>query len=498
MLKKIKIIYPIIFLIFCFSILTLSSTNSKQKQKIYTYNFTDISPLSNLVIPEKYQGFWNDILAAKKANKTSEEIVKMTKEKHGIGLNDFDSVLKELGITDKIMDFVKDCMLNKKPIFRLLFKGAATPPKGTAQYDDAVESILPAVFESIKEYKDRFLLKPILYAGGVLGDEPDYIRKIKLGEIHWCGGTIALGEMLVPATSAFDLPFLFDYEPDLYYDQYKYCQIDWMLDKIEPTVNRLMEKKGFVLLALMDGGSWQCLATNKAPILKAEDIEDYTFFMFPTSRIAGEINRALGFKKSLVCRIWDVPSVAATGMLDSIVCCWYWHIIIQTTPYYRYVTDYPIRGFLTATALVQKDMFTNMVECGYRFGPMMGMKKNDMLKIVRNFMTTASKSVKSVLRRNLRIKEGEARRMLIKEDIYKMVKFPKEELKKIKDKILPLYDKLADKRGKYPKWFLDELLKYREEYRKYKREGRLTDKWFVKGIYPDGYDEDKWTRTWKP
>jgi len=491
-----KIMLHLFFVSLGFVFVFISSTEAQNKPKVYTFNFNEIDSLVNLVIPDKYRVFWDDIIRAKKNGKTSEEIIAITKKKHGIGIDDYESVLKNMGIKNRFIAYVMDCMLNKKPVMQMLFKGALTPPKGTAQYDDVIEAVLPGVDRILKKYKDKFRFKTVIYAGGILGDEPDYIRKIKLDEIQWAGGTISLAEMVEPAISVYDLPFLFDYEPELYYDKHENCQIDWILDKSAPTINRLLDKKGFILMALADGGSWECIATKRAPILKAEDLSKYTFFMFPQSRIAGEINKALNFKKTLVCKIWDVPSVAATGMLDSLVCCWYWHIIVQVTPYYKYVTDYPIRGFLAACGIVQKKMLYDMVNLGKNFGPMMGMDKDEMLRIARNMLFSFTDGVKGVLRRNLRVKEGEARRRLIESGIYKMVKLPEAELNKIRNKILPLYSKLADQNGMYPKWFLDEVLKYREEYRKFKKDGKLTKKWYKKCIYPDGFDPYKWTRVW--
>jgi len=490
----------VMLLVFCFSLgfpsLMVSATETQQKPKVYTFNFTDIKTLANLVIPEKYNKFWDDIIQAKKEGKTSEEIISMTKSKHGIDIDMYEFVLEEIGIATRLLSYVKDCMLNKKPVFELLFKGAATPPKGTTQYNDAVEAVLPALFTALKPYKDKFRLKLLLYGGGILGDEPDYIRKMKLGEIQFAGGTIALGEMVASATCFFDLPFLFDYEPIKYYDECKYCQVDWILDKAAPTINKLLEEKGFVLMGLADGGSYCSIATKRAPVTKIEDLENYTFFLFPSSRIAGEINEAMGFKKSIVCKIWDLPSLAATGMLDSVICCWYWHIIIQATPYYKYVTDYPLRGFNTAIVLVRQQTFKKLVKVGRQFGPMMGMEKDEMLQIVRKLISTISTGVKIVLRRGLRMKEGEARRRLLKSGIYTMVKFPQSEIEKMKKRILPLYEKLADRKGTYPTWFMNEILKYRAEYRKFKREGKLTSKWYDQCIFPDGYDPYQWSMNW--
>jgi len=483
-----------------FPIFMVSSIEAKeisgQMKKEYVFTYSEIKPFINFNVPSKYKKLWNDVIRAKKQNKSMKQIITMTKRRHGVGEKDLEPILKEMGIPDRLIDYARDLMYNLKPRLTLVIKGAVTPPKGTPQYDDAIEAVLPAMYKTIEPYNDKLKFKIIVYPGGVMGDEPDFIRKIKLGEIQWAGGTIVMGEMVCPALSAFDLPFLFDYEPKEYYDDLSYCQIDWIFGKASPSINKMLEKNGFILVGLLDGGGYESIITSKIPVSRVSDLAKHTFFVFPQARIAGEINKAFGFKKTLVCKIWDIPSLAATGMLDSVICCWYWHVIIQGTPYYKYVTDYPIRGFMSAIVLAQKEMFNGLIGLCENFGPLIGLERKDALRLARELLTVMNKSIKEVMRRNMRIKESDARRMLLNKGIFKMVKFKEKELEKLKAKILPLYTKLADPERTYPKWFLDDLLKYREEYRKYKKEGKLTSRWYKKGLYPDGYDEWKWTKNW--
>ena len=495
--SKFNIRFMTFFFTVGFLLVIAHSITAQDKTKIYKFNFGQMKSLTNFVVPQKYKAMWNDIIRAKKKGKNEQQILKMTKRKYKIGLEEYDSVIKDMGFQGKFVNYIKDIMLNRNSVMKLIFKGAVTPPKGTPQYDDAVEAVLPTMHEAIKPYMDKIRVQPVLYPGGVLGDEPDYIRKIKLGEVQWAGGTIVMGEMVAPEVSVFDLPFIFDYEPKEYYDDLSFCQIDWILDKASPQINEFLMKRGFLLVGLLDGGGYECIATSKIPVSKADDLKKLTFFMFPQARIAADINKAYGFKKTLVCKIWDIPSIAATGMLDSVVCCWYWHIIIQGTPYYKYVTDFPIRGFMAAIALAQKAFFDDIVKLCTGLGPMFGIDGREGTKMVKNLLTVINKSIKSVMRRNLRIKEAEARREILKKGIYKMVKFPEEEIEKLKAKILPLYTKLADKKGTYPRWFLDDILKYRAEYRKYKKEGKLTSKWYKKGIFPDGYEPTAWIQKLK-
>ena len=94
------------------------------------------------------------------------------------------------------------------------------------------------------------------------------------------------------------------------------------------------------------------------------------------------------------------------------------------------------------------------------------------------------------LRFIIRQDESKARERLLKEGI-KEVHFPENELDQLKRKIEAQYYTLAEKK-KYPKAILDEILLYREQYRKLKSEGRLNESWFKEGIMPDGEDRNEW------
>jgi len=492
--KYLIFLYAIVFFVFIISLLIMVPTTVTSKRKVYNYTYGQLRPLLSLRIPNKYKSLWNDILSAHKKNYQKEKIIKILKDRHKINGDQLGSILKKMGLSSKPKEYVKALILGQNPILEIVLKGTGVPPKGTPQYDAAIYGVIPYISRVMEKYTDKIRFKVAYYPGGILGDEPDFIRKIKHGEIQWAGGTAIMGQMVAPEISVLDLPFLFDFEPKIYWDDLKYCGVDWMLGKASHSISKFFHREGYILVGLLDGGGWFQIASKDFPVKTLKDINKLSYMMLAGSRIAPEIKAATGYRKIIVGQIWDTPANSATGIIDSVMCGWFWHVILQLTPYYKYVTDYPIDGYSAAVAIADKRMFNSLIEVVSLFGPMLKLSKKDALSIAKRILLTMNKKIKENMRKPLRRCDAKARYSLLNSGIYKLVHFHKRELKKLKEKILPLYEELADKKGTYPKWFLDDMLRYREEYRKYKHSGRLTNKWWKKGIYPDGFDEWEWIK----
>jgi TRAP-type transport system periplasmic protein len=83
-----------------------------------------------------------------------------------------------------------------------------------------------------------------VYPGGVAGDEPDYVRKMRIGQIQASAITAAGLCQIDPAFQVFGVPMFFDSYPELYA----------VLDKMTPIFKQRLEAKGFVLLCWGHGG----------------------------------------------------------------------------------------------------------------------------------------------------------------------------------------------------------------------------------------------------
>ena len=83
-----------------------------------------------------------------------------------------------------------------------------------------------------------------VYPGGVAGDEADYVRKMRIGQIQAAAITTAGLSQIDNCFQMFGVPMFFDSYPELYA----------VLDKMTPTFKKRLEAKGFVLLCWGHGG----------------------------------------------------------------------------------------------------------------------------------------------------------------------------------------------------------------------------------------------------
>jgi TRAP-type transport system periplasmic protein len=83
-----------------------------------------------------------------------------------------------------------------------------------------------------------------VYPGGVAGDEPDYVRKMRIGQIQAAAITTAGLAQIDNAFQMFGVPMFFDSYPELYA----------VLDRMTPILKQRLDAKGFVLLNWGHGG----------------------------------------------------------------------------------------------------------------------------------------------------------------------------------------------------------------------------------------------------
>lgn len=366
----------------------------------------------------------------------------------------------------------------------ILLKAASVAPEGSTWL-----KLFYELMESELDKRLHGLVRIKLYAGGVMGDEADTIRKMKMKQLHIVGVTNMGLTMLVPEMCVFELPFLFDWEPELYYSG-KYCEVDYVFEKLENSTAKLCAEKGIQFLGFQEAGF--CSITSKFPIRSVEDLKKLKFFVLRQDRIRPEINLVFGFRKTTSTEIYDIASMLSTGMVDSALASWYASVLLQWWPHVKYATDYPVYGYETSSTLFDKRVLDRVVAFAKKWGNRYGFE--DFRDIARNLLELTDRAYIQI-RFATRQDEAKARKELIERGAIEEVHFPEGELEKLRQKVLPLYDKLADK--KYPRWLLEEILKYREEYRKLKAAGKLTADWYERGILPEGDQHDQWRTEWE-
>jgi TRAP-type C4-dicarboxylate transport system substrate-binding protein len=122
-----------------------------------------------------------------------------------------------------------------------------------------------------------------LYPGGVAGDDPDVIRKMRLGTLS--GGvltSVGLAEV-DRSVYALSLPLVYT----------SYDEVYWVLEQMRPGLEASLEARGFVVLNWMDGG-WTRFFAQK-PVATPDDLRGLRLFSWANDPDSLEVWKAAGF-----------------------------------------------------------------------------------------------------------------------------------------------------------------------------------------------------------
>ena len=144
-----------------------------------------------------------------------------------------------------------------------------------------------------------------IYPSGVVGDEQDMIRKIRIGQIHAAAVTTTGLYELNKDIYALIIPLLFDDWDD----------VDWVRERLEDDLIAGIEKNGFKLLAWTDVG-WVKWFT-KDPMKMPEDLKGMKIFNWAGEYESMQLWKKGGFNAVQLAAI-DILSGLQTGMINAI------------------------------------------------------------------------------------------------------------------------------------------------------------------------------------
>ena len=361
----------------------------------------------------------------------------------------------------------------------ITIKGASVAPEGSSWWNFLMNNIYPSLDKAFNNH-----VKIKWYGGGVLGDEADTIRKMRMKQLQILGVTNMGLTKMIPELCVLELPFLFDWEPELYYAG-KYTQVEYIMEKLEGTYDKYARKNGYILGGILE----TCFVGigSQSSIEKVDDLGNIKYWLFRGDRIREFINKAYGLN-TLPLELYDVAQALSTGMIDSTFAGAYVSVVLQWWPYIKYITAYPIYGYESATILFDQRLFDQTVPFFDKWGHLYGIKSgDDFRRKFQEIWDTKCTQLRFIVRQD----ESNARKRLLLEGI-KEIRISENQLNSFRDRIIPLYNDLAD--NKYPRSLLDEILEYREEYRKLVKNGQLTEEWTEKGMIPGGDFRDGWRK----
>jgi TRAP-type C4-dicarboxylate transport system substrate-binding protein len=178
----------------------------------------------------------------------------------------------------------------------------------------------------------------IIYPGGVAGDDPDIVRKIKLGTLH-AGVLTAVGVAEIDkSVYALGVPMMYS----------SYDEVYAVLEKMRPKLESNIEKQGFVVLNWADAG-WVHYFTQK-PVTTPDDLKKLALFTWANDTDSIEILKTLGFNVRPLPST-EIATALQTRLVNAVPVSPQVAVIAQYFNYAKYMTDMDWELLLGATVI---------------------------------------------------------------------------------------------------------------------------------------------------
>ena len=201
--------------------------------------------------------------------------------------------------------------------------------------------------KEIKE-KTQGRVKFKFYPGGVMGNDANVLRKIRIGQLHGASVTISTLSQTIPDVTLYGLPYLFSSLDDA-------AEIRKTTD---PMLSREIEKNGFVNFGFAQGGFSYLM--SKDPIRSLDDLRERKSWVPEKSEVGLSVYRYVGVTP-ISLPLSDVLTGLQTGLIDTIITPPIGALALQWHTHIEYVTDQPL-NYLAAMLIIDKKVFKKLSE----------------------------------------------------------------------------------------------------------------------------------------
>lgn len=219
----------------------------------------------------------------------------------------------------------------------LVIKMATLAPEGSSW----IKAFNTVNTEVMKKSENKVQFK--IYPGGVLGDESDMLRKMKIGQIQGVALTSAGLSSIFNEIDVLQVPFLFQ----------KYDEVDYVLTKMDAFFRKGFEDNGYVALGWSEAGFVYLMST--LPIYSVSDMKKAKVWILEDSNIAKVIFQEAGVK-GIPLSIPDVLVGLQTGLVDVVYVPPTAAISLQWFTKIKYITDVPLL-YVAGGILLKKETF---------------------------------------------------------------------------------------------------------------------------------------------
>jgi len=186
------------------------------------------------------------------------------------------------------------------------------------------------------------------YPGGVMGNDDNVLRKIRIGQLH--GGAVTLGvvSQTTPDATLYGLPYLFSSLDDA-------AEIRKTTD---PMLSKEIEENGFVNFGFAQGGFSYLM--SKEPIHSLDDLRNRKSWIPEKSDVGLSVYRYVGVTP-ISLPLSDVLTGLQTGLINTITTSPIGALALQWHTHIEYVTDQPL-NYLVAMLVIDKKVFDKLSE----------------------------------------------------------------------------------------------------------------------------------------
>jgi TRAP-type C4-dicarboxylate transport system substrate-binding protein len=196
----------------------------------------------------------------------------------------------------------------------------------------------------IKETEGRVELRP--YPGGSQGDERDFIRKMRAGQMDAAGvTTIGLGVVARPVL-VLQAPGVIE----------TYEQLDRVRDTLTARFDAMFREAGFVLLAWSDAGKGRLM--SKTPILRPADLRAARPWAWKDDPIFVEFLKVVGANPVRL-GVPEVYPALQTGMIDVVPSSALAAVALQWYTRLKYMAKDSF-GIVLGASIVKKEKFDRL------------------------------------------------------------------------------------------------------------------------------------------
>ncbi|MBI5845062.1 MAG: TRAP transporter substrate-binding protein DctP [Deltaproteobacteria bacterium] len=293
-------------------------------------------------------------------------------------------------------------------------------------YAKQVQSVLMPAVEKVTN--GEVVLK--VYWGGVMGDDEQHLKKMKVDQLQAAGLSGQGTFMMSKSLAILGLPFLFN----------DYDEVDAIKHQMMARFDGIVAKEGLRLLVWLDQDFDQ-IYSSKLPVTKVSDFPKTRFITW-FGPLEGKFFERMG-TSPVPMGITEIPSSLRAGVAESLIAPSIWVVGTQLYSTFRFVNTTRLR-YVPAFCVCTSRAWDALPQ-QYQKGVFDGREKwaKDFCVKTR---VDAEKSLNAMVAYGVR-----------------KVRSSPEEIKAIKEKSMPLWDELAGKL--YPKDLLDELKGHLAQYR---------------------------------